>query len=219
MNNRRGIWTIFTGSLFVILGILILFDNLNMISFKLVWKTFWPIVLILIGLILVLKRYSFPHHTFIRQDSPSTDFNESSDEQGKNEDEPFKSEKEYRTEGEYNQSNIFGNIKYSTSSKEYPGGNISNIFGDISIDLSDIDFPEGSRDLIVSGVFGSLRVKLPKNISARFSGSTIAGTVKFFDEKKDGLLINLNSQTTDYDSSSKRLNIRASLIFGDMKIN
>jgi lia operon protein LiaF len=207
MLYKRGFWTLFTGSLFVILGILVLLDNLDMISFKMVWKIYWPLILILIGILIVLKRYTLPQNVFKAEFTTETVFSDES-----------QPEDSRKSETEYNQSNVFGNIKYSTSSKEYPGGNINNIFGDILVDLSEIDFPEGSRDLAVSGVFGSLRIKLPPNIAVKFSGSTIAGTVKFLEEKKDGLLINLNSQTADYDSASKKLNVRASLIFGDMKI-
>jgi predicted membrane protein len=219
---NRGIWTIFMGSLFVILGILILFDNLDMISFKLVWKTYWPVLLILIGVLVILKRYTIPNFTFESKVNASAEFSDKSEDVEDQTSENVKpeSEGEYkRSESEHSQSNVFGNVRYSSASKDYPGGNISNIFGDIFIDLSNIDFSEGTRHVTVSGVFGSLRIKLPPNIGAKFSGSTIAGTVKFLDEKKDGVLINLNSQTTDYDSSNKKLYIRASLIFGDMKVN
>jgi predicted membrane protein len=211
---RSNIWTIFMGSLFVIFGILILFDNLEMISFRMVWRIYWPLLLILIGLIIVLRRYSYSHYVS----------EETEAEPGQSgQDEPIKTDEnesvqEKRSEGEFSQSNVFGNIRYSSASKEYPGGNISNIFGDIFVDLSDIDFSGGTKNLSISGVFGSLKVKLPKNIGIRFSGSTIAGTVKFIDEKKDGLLINLNSQSADYNSLDKKLNIQASLIFGDMSL-
>jgi predicted membrane protein len=72
--------------------------------------------------------------------------------------------------------------------------------------------------LNISGIFGSIKIKLPPGIPARFYGSSIIGTLKFLEEKRDGLLISLSSSTADYDSAEKKLDIKTSLIFGDITV-
>ena len=132
-----------------------------------------------------------------------------------------KKEKSYRSTviNDDLQSHYFGNINYSSTDKDFQGLNISNIFGDIYIDVSQVEFESGERIVNINGIFGSIKIKLPHNIPSKFIGSAIIGSVKFMDKDKDGLLANLNSQTSDFDSSEKKIIIRTSIIFGDILAN
>jgi lia operon protein LiaF len=114
------------------------------------------------------------------------------------------------------QSNFFGELNYKTQDKNFNGLNASNVFGDINIDISDIDFDSGEQIVNMSGIFGSIKIKVPKNIPVKFIGSNIAGSVKFMDQNRDGVLVSLRSQTQDYNSSSKKILIRASIKFGEI---
>jgi predicted membrane protein len=122
---------------------------------------------------------------------------------------------EYIDEDDH-QSNFFGELNYKTQDKNFNGLNVSNVFGDINIDISDIDFDSGEQTVNISGVFGSIRIKIPPNIPVKFIGSNIAGSVKFKDQTRDGVLASLRSQAHDYNSSSKKVLIRASVIFGEI---
>jgi predicted membrane protein len=139
----------------------------------------------------------------------------STDNEQEEETEQTSYDTEYIDEDDH-QSNFFGELNHTTQDKNFNGLNASNVFGDINIDISDIDFDSGEQIANISGIFGSIKIKIPKNIPVKFIGSNIAGSVKFMDQTKDGVLASLRSQTHDYNSSSKKVLIRASIIFGDI---
>jgi predicted membrane protein len=208
MRYKNRFWSYLIGGLFVIFGSLVLLHNLDIIHLRNIWSIFWPTILILIGIIIVLKRSPFVYyHTDFQKEKIDTEKKEGTADDKRDRDDKF------------NQSNVFGDVKFAGTYHDFPGSNISNIFGDIMIDLSDIDFPEGERNVSINGIFGSISIILPKDIASKFSGSTIAGSIKFIDEKKDGLLINLDSKTDNYEIATKKLKIRASLIFGDINVH
>ena len=220
MRSSKSTWTIGLGLFFLTIGILILLDNLNIVYFHTVWSFTWPLLLIVFGLILVFRNrtYTVPREKEIKIEENGTThenvtystYNEYGEET-KNSSRRAK----YITE-DNNQSNLFGELNYTTQDKNFKGLNVSNIFGDINIDISDIDFESGEQIVNISGIFGSIKIKLPTNVPVKFIGSNIAGSVKFMDQTRDGVLSSLNSQTDDYNLSSKRILIRASIIFGDI---
>jgi predicted membrane protein len=220
MNSYKSAWTIGFGLFFVSIGTLILLDNLDILYFRTVWSFFWPFLLILIGLILVFRK---KEHVIVETKNESSEEDKSfesdnaagieSDNNGQKTDESYRS----TIVNDNQQSHYFGNINYSSTDKDFQGLNISNIFGDIYIDISQIDFESGQKKIDINGIFGSIKVKLPHDISSKFIGSTIVGSVKFMDKDKDGLLISLNSQTSDFDISEKKILIRTSIIFGDIE--
>jgi predicted membrane protein len=232
MGNRKNLWTYLLGTVFVFFGISILLDNLGIICFKEIWKIYWPVLIILVGIIMIIRRSEGKDTgeekketfeadikiDFGEKKAPKADEDpeKTSNETGaSSEEEPAFSGSS--ASGEFNQSNVFGNIHFSSQAKDYPGGSISNVFGDMKIDLREIDFQKGTKSLNVSGVFGSIHILLPQGIPVKFTGSTVAGSVKFLSEKRDGLMANLNSSTPEYDTAGKRLKISASLVFGDIE--
>jgi lia operon protein LiaF len=224
MNSYKSAWTIGFGLFFVFIGALILLDNLNILYFRTVWSFFWPFLLIMIGLVLVLRKKE-PRPEEEKEINISDETTTSEFANSENESEPEKksstSDNSNRTTivNDNYQSHYFGNIDYSSADKDFQGLNISNIFGDVYIDISQVDFEAGEKIVNISGIFGSIKVKLPKEIPAKFIGSAIAGSVKFRDKDKDGLLVSLNSETLDFDDAKKRILIRTSIIFGDILSN
>lgn len=219
MKSYKSIWTIGFGVFFVFIGSLILLDNLNILSFRTVWSFFWPFLLIFVGVILVLSKRGIRHA--IESDEQKEVKNDNIDEPEKNTETGREEESPESTErttviNDDQQSHYFGNINYSSSNKDFEGLNISNIFGDIFIDISKVDFEGKEKKVYISGIFGSIKIKLPKDIPAKFIGSAIAGSVKFMDKDKEGLLVSLNSETLDFENSNKRLLIRTSIIFGEI---
>jgi len=208
MKNYKSLWTIGFGIFFVLIGTLILLDNLEILYFRTVWSYFWPLLLIIIGLIMVIKK----RRTEITSEEETNIQNE------ENNVEDTYSGRYYRTTviNENQQSHYFGNVNYASQDKDFSGLNLSNIFGDITVDISNIDFASGEKFVNVNGIFGSIKILLPKNIPIKFIGSTLIGSVKFLDKDKDGLLVSLNSETLDFEEANKKIIIRASIVFGDI---
>jgi predicted membrane protein len=223
MNYKKSLWTYLLGTVFVFFGISILLDNMEIIYFREIWRIYWPVLIILIGVIMIIRRSEGKDTSEERKETEKTEIKIDTGEKAEDKTEEKTEGKEEpvfsgnSSSGEFNQSNIFGNIHFSSRTKDYPGGSISNVFGDMQIDLQEIDFQSGTKTLNISGVFGSIHILLPKGIPVKFSGSTIAGSVKFLEVKRDGLMANLHSATPDYESSRKRLRINTSLVFGDIE--
>ena len=208
MKNYKSLWTVGFGIFFVLIGTLILLDNLEILYFRTVWSFFWPLLLIILGLIMVFKKR--------RIEITSEEETNIQNDESKMED-TF-SERYQRTTviNENQQSHYFGNVNYASQDKDFSGLNLSNIFGDITVDIANIDFVSGEKFVNVNGIFGSIRIILPKNIPVKFIGSTLIGSVKFLDKDKDGLLVSLNSETLDFEGADKKIIIRASIVFGDI---
>lgn len=222
MRSYKSAWTIGFGFFFICIGSLILLDNLDILYFRTVWSYFWPLLLIMIGLVLVFRKKTEeeePEEETVNESGMAAEPQAKGALHDSDDQDSFASSNEKNRATVVNdnqQSHYFGNINYSNDDKDFEGMNISNIFGDIFIDISKVDFSAGEKIVNISGIFGSIKVILPKNIPAKFIGSAVVGSVKFLDKDKDGLLASLNSETLDYDDASKKLLIRASIIFGDI---
>jgi len=183
------------GIILVIIGLLLLLDNLDIVEFKDMIRDYWPLILILWGATILLRR---------GQSIPSLDSPKALDQ----------------TESEIiHQSEIFGNISLTITSQNFKGGSISTVFGDSYIDLSKATFADGEHELRVHGVFGDSIITLPKDAAVSVSGSSVFGDMTVLGQRKSGLSSNINIKTEHYDTVSKRLKITVSKVFGDLKIS
>ena len=222
MKSSKSTWTIVLGLFFLTIGIIILLDNLNIVYFYTVWSFIWPLLLIVFGLILIFRNRTYVPPKVkdikieIKEDGTKHEYVTSTtygEHKEKTSDSYYS---QTYVDSDTHQSNFFGELNYTTENKNFKGLNVSNIFGDINLDISHIDIESEEQILNVSGIFGSIKIKIPKDIPVKFIGSNIAGSVKFMDQNKDGVLVNLNSQSDNYNLSSKKLLIRATVIFGEI---
>ena len=220
MKSSKSTWTIVLGLFFLTIGVLILLDNLNIVYFHTVWSVIWPLLLIIFGFILIFRNRArvVPKVREIDITEEGTTHEKVTytviDEQGE-ETTTNSSGTNYVNDNKH-QSHFFGELNYKTKDQNFKGLNASNVFGDINVDISDIDIDQGEQTVNISGIFGSIKIKIPPNIPVKFIGSNIVGSVNFMDQTRDGILANLNSQSEDYNSASKKVFIRASIIFGEI---
>lgn len=100
---------------------------------------FWPLVLVLIGLLMIFKRLNKPHpqKRFENYDTNSEDFIE--------------------------RNLVFGESKTVVTSKNFKGGNIKTVFGGCEIILTDAELAEGTQVIELSTVFGGISIIAPRH--------------------------------------------------------
>ena len=191
----------FLGAIILItLGVLFLLDNLGIADFGTMISTYWPIILILIG-IRIFFRYGGRSSQAASQPEPAT----------------MGTTQESGASAIHN-SNVFGDVDMKISSKDFRGGSISNVFGDMNIDLSEIVLAEGEQMLKLDGVFGDLHVLVPKDIEISVTSHSVFGDVRVLGNMKTGFGQEIFYASPNYSSAAKRLRILSNQVFGDVKV-
>ena len=114
MSHRNHIWSYIIGLLFILFGLLILLHNMGIVYFRNIWSIFWPILLILFGIMMVFKKFSINHeHT------------KSGTEKSFIEDEEHPKSDETITSENFNQSNIFGDVRFGGTYTDFPGSSVN----------------------------------------------------------------------------------------------
>jgi len=94
----------------------------------------------------------------------------------------------------------------------------SHAFGSMTVDLTDVSFPRGTTHLDVSMAFGDLRVIVPDDVGLRVEGSTVFGSLRVLDREWSGIA-NETRTANDYDSASRRLDLKLSTAFGSARLD
>lgn len=188
---------IIIGAIFIVIGVLILLNNLGTIDLGRFIADYWPILLILLGLRLIIQRTKRPiskKHSVGDQttfsDAPGTFY-----------------------------SNLFGDLDLALKSLNFQTERISTVFGDTELDLSELQIVSGERELRVSGVLGDIHVTAPNQVPFYLKASIVAGDIKLMGEKYSGVLLEKEFKSPDYDSATNRLKIYISHVFGDVKVS
>ena len=179
----------YLGALILItLGVLFLLDNLGIADFGTIISTYWPLILILIGI-----RIFFRYGRSSTQPPPAGSVNTGTTQE-------FNASM-------VNNSNVFGDVDLKINSKEFRGGSISNTFGDMNIDLSEIALAEGEQLLKLDGVFGDLHVLVPKDIEIAVTTHSVFGDVRVLGNMKSGFGQEIFYSSPNYSTASKKLRI------------
>ena len=186
---------IFWGLIIIIVGFLLLLNNVDAIDLGDFIADFWPILLILVGLRLILRR---------KHDEKTTTH--------------IAGDRDIVTESnEAFHSNVFGDFDVAINSKDFQSGKINNVFGDAEVDLTNLNITSGEKKLQISGVFGDIKVVTPKNVPFFIRASIVAGDIKIMGEKRSGFSVEKSYKSEGYDTAENRLNIYISHVFGDIK--
>ena len=193
---------LFWGIILVVFGSLLLLNNLGIADFEDVIRDYWPILLILWGVLVLGKRRKEHEHP-ATPSSPPVETPSTSQQ----------------IEGELvHDSNVFGDVWLNISSQNFKGGSASTIFGNCTINLSQASIAEGDHVLRVHSVFGSTSIILPKDAAVSVSASSTFGSVTVFDQHKKGISSDLRTATPSYESSTRRLKISITEIFGEARV-
>lgn len=110
---------------------------------------FWPVFLIVIGVIVVFKARFFSTSHRINKSGVTADF--------------------------IDEVAIFGGNNRIITSSSFKGGKITSIFGGSKIDLSNCTLAEGTSELEVTSIFGGTSLKVPSDWNIKLQVASIFG--------------------------------------------
>jgi lia operon protein LiaF len=192
------------GGVLVFFGLVFLLDNLGYVDSDWILGHFWPLLLILAGIVLLvrrpLSRQRFDYDT--ARSSPSASGSTVNE-----------------TSGDHiAESEVFGNIRRQYTSKNFTGGSCSVVFGDMKLDLTKVELMPGEQELRFNSVFGSVRLELPVDLEYSLKATFVAGGLNVKGERRGGIFQSVAVRSANFATADKRLAIFASSVFGDIKI-
>ncbi|MFQ5628493.1 MAG: LiaF domain-containing protein [bacterium] len=192
------------GVILIGIGALMLFDQMGLLDFQDLIFTFWPLILVAIGIRIIL----FPREKTVRSHAPHAGIGSG----------PIPEEPVQPGESKLNESQVFGDIRRKINSEVFTGGRCSVVFGDIDIQAGNISLGTGQRTLYINGVFGDVRLTLPDNIPLLVRANTTAGDIDLKGVRGEGLFVQRSYKSDDFESASTRLIVVASVLFGDIRV-
>ena len=124
------------GVIMIAIGGLFLLDDLDYFHWRDILHIFWPMVVILIGLSLIMRR----SYWGLKKKNPAAD--------------PIDYIDDFA---------IFGGRERAVDSREFRGGKITALFGGSEIDLRNAELAEGTQELDVFVMFGGTEIIVPPN--------------------------------------------------------
>jgi predicted membrane protein len=122
------------------------------------WSAFWPIVLILIGVSLIVGKKKYDRHT-----ATST----SADGEGL----PYEQDR-------LTSSAIFGGSSVRVTSQKFQGGEITATFGGLEIDLRGAEIDGTMAVLRSTAIFGGIELRVPPHWAVVVKGTPILGGIE-----------------------------------------
>jgi lia operon protein LiaF len=199
MTGNRRVWW---GVILIVIGLLFLLANTDLWDVRDIVDQFWPLLLIILGVALLLRRGHWASHT---RTAPAWKSAEPSATTG--------------AEERVHSSNVFGDVELRVTSQNFRGGNVSTVFGSVRVDCSSAALAEGESELSMSGVFGEVNLILPKDAAFAVRATTLFGSVSLDGERREGFAPTLVKESPDYVSAPRRLKLRVSQVFGEAEIS
>ena len=112
----------------------------------------------------------------------------------------------------------FGDYQPDLAGREIRNENFSYGFGNLDLDLTRATIPNGKNSVRASHGFGDLTVILPRDLAVRVKASAGFGDVTVFDQKHEGIGPHLDFQSDDYAAATRKLDLEASVGFGEVKV-
>lgn len=194
---------LFWGALLILLGVGILLDNLGALDFEQTFRDYWPLLLILWGISVILKRRRSPSPSSTQPPTGASAAGSASS---------------VATSDLLHQSNVFGDIVTKVTSQAFRGGAVSTVFGNCDLDISDTAFASGDHELRVHGVFGDSTITLPQNAAVSVSAHSLFGDVSILGEHKHGVSTEMTTRTPGFETQTNRLTLSITKVFGDIRV-
>lgn len=158
------------------------------------FSTYWPLILIAVGLFLVMGKRSSCSSFSTRKDGSSDD---DCDQTGQT----------FNNSDFIKKDLMFGSSQQIVLSENFQGGEGNVMFGELNIDLRKATLAEGEHILETNVMFGSTTVFVPKHWQVEVKHSTIFGSVE-----------DHRSVSHEIIDKNSKLIIKGSAMFGSCEI-
>jgi predicted membrane protein len=143
-----------TGFILMAVGAFFILPEFDTFGFSYDYRSaFWPVLLILLGVLIIVKKgFRKPFTRFMKnipENNPKSGF--------------------------VNEANLFSGNKYVFPAVEFKGGKISNVFGGSEIDLTQTTLAEGSNILEVECIFGGISLIVPTDWTVHLNVKSAMG--------------------------------------------
>ena len=204
MNRSNGTWW---GGILVALGLLLLLENLDILSIGDAIRDYWPGLLILGGIWLIFREGAWPHPAPAAATSSMGEHQVFGDLNTK------------ESADFISYSSVFGDARIWAESKQFQGGAVSSVFGDCTIDCSAVSFAEGEQTIRVSGVFGDTSVILPPGTVYALGAHTLFGGIHAGTVHRDGISSTVSYSPPEYEAARVKVRLELSAVFGDIEVH
>jgi predicted membrane protein len=201
LRSRRRQWW---GIVLILVGCFMLLDSFRVIDFSDAVHTYWPALLVLWGVYIIMRH----------RPGPSAD----AGSQPTQTEAVFEDTRTTSSSESIHHSNVFGDVSVDVTSTGFKGGSVSTVFGDTTINIAGGGIAEGEHRLKISGVFGDMRVILPKGSAVFVKASGLLGNTQVYDQRKEGFGGALQYETSGFAVAPRRLRIDISQVFGDCEV-
>ncbi len=118
-------------------------------------------------------------------------------------------------------SSFIGDVHIGKDYFELKPMNISHFIGDTMLDLTRAQIPYGTTRINVSAFIGDVKVFIPSGVEVSFKaeGNSFIGDMDILNRRADGMMNRLNGETSEADSTGKRVEITVNVFVGDIRIN
>ena len=178
----RFVWAL----LFIAVGVLFLLENLSIgnIVVKELFKTYWPVILIFLGLYVII--FSSAGH--VRAHKEMKDVNLSDENML------------------YIRKSL-GSFNYNMKDKLINGGKINFSFGDALVDLTGSKLSVGNNKIYINTSFSSFKMLIPDRFALKFHGTVTFGEIKFNEKRDDGLSAYMEYESANYETAKSKLDL------------
>ncbi len=204
MNRSNGSWW---GGILVVLGLLLLLENLDLLSIGDAIRDYWPALLILAGIWVIVQGGVWSHPSPLGVTSSM------------GEHQIFGDVNAMESTDFLSYSSVFGDARIAAESKHFQGGAVSSVFGDCTIDCAAVVFADGEQTIRVSGVFGDLTVILPHDTVYALGAHTLFGGIHAGTVHRDGVSSTVSYRPPEYEGARTRVRLELSAVFGDIEVH
>jgi lia operon protein LiaF len=230
------------GIVLVILGIILLGETTGAFSVEDLFDVVFPLALILIGVWLIFRRRSTdkadryapppppppPSATFEypSESQPPADDTDTAAEgpqaesshTSRNYEEPRMTHAPSSDEaGKLKYSKTFGDMFIDCVGVNLQSVEVSAGFGDLDIRLNGGVLGDGLNRLIISSFIGDIRIFAPADMPIFAHCSNFVGDIEIMGKRASGFGNSIDSQTTNYQESPKKLYVACNSFIGDIK--
>jgi len=187
------------GIALIVLGLILITQPLRFSDLFHFLFNYWPVLLIIWGLWLVLHRREAPPP----------------DETSRSIGSEFKSPE---SSGEIHEHVTFGDLRLNLENRRQLSGEASAVLGSIKLYASSVEMTGGEHLLRLNVTVGDIRVDLPSDLPVKVTAQVSLGDLRVFEKRESGFGRDMVYQTPDYASAAAKLHLVCSVGVGDIKV-